>query len=190
MWVRVDEDNTIMDLLKFVTHRTDSSGPHVLLCLGVQACTFIGLFASHRGSKGLSRCEPIRMDHGCISKWCKNKCDKINIIKPTKYFSSKVIYFPSITASEKTAIFFPIKFPTERNVATRKFYLQLRKGQQALQEIIVPKILYQTQLQENVKHAWLAISKTQMLRLNTPHKCFVYIFFFLIKKKLKILSSL
>lgn len=66
--VRVDEDNTIMDLLKFVTHRTDSSGPHVLLCLGVQACTFIGLFASHRGSKGLSRCEPIRMDHGCISK--------------------------------------------------------------------------------------------------------------------------
>lgn len=90
-------------------------------CLGVQACTFTGLFASHRGSKGLSRCEPIRMDHGCISKWCKNKCDKINIIKPTKYFSSKVIYFPSITASEKTAIFFPIKFQQREMLLLENF---------------------------------------------------------------------
>lgn len=120
--VRVDEDNTIMDLLKFVTHRTNSSGPHALL-LSRSAGLHIHRFVCFSPwVKGLSRCEPIRMDHGCISKWCKNKCDKINIIKPTKYFSSKVIYFPSITASEKTAIFFPHQISTERNVATRKFY--------------------------------------------------------------------
>lgn len=46
---------------------------------------------------------------------------KINIIKPTKYFSSKVIYFPSITASEKTAIFFPIKFQEREMLLLENF---------------------------------------------------------------------
>lgn len=66
--VRVDEDNTIMDLLKFVTHRANSSGPHALL-LSRSAGLHIHRFVCFSlWVKGLSRCEPIRMDHGCISK--------------------------------------------------------------------------------------------------------------------------
>lgn len=115
------ESESWWDLLKFVTHRTNSSGPHALL-LSRSAGLHIHRFVCFSPwVKGLSRCEPIRMDHGCISKWWKNKCDKINIIKPTKYFSSKVIYFPSITASEKTAIFFPIKFQQREMLLLENF---------------------------------------------------------------------
>lgn len=82
--------------------------------------------------------------------------------------------------------FSPIKFQRQEMLLLEK-RLRLKMGQQAFQEIIVPKILFQTQMQENVKHARLATSKTR--GPETEYTSQMHFCLFLINKKtLKILS--